>query len=349
MSGLSRIMGSKGPSVDACDHEEESGHGGMGAEHDAGEHEATSNGSIDTSQWGIDANGDGDAGLLESLGAVGGFLLGGEQGSELVGGWADGAEAQAARERIDTFIASTHSVQNYAFQGWGNFDLSYAPTAGTVEVTVRIKFDFQDGTPGPDEDAAGYTWTDDEKAAWKTDFMDSVASTWSGQHQFACVTTDGELDASPTWQDLQPTVRVAILEDDANPQFNVTVARIPDGGFARSNVGRPTRDADGNVTAPGTAALDSEDMDATTKNTSPDGVTQRGAVHEFGHMIGMQDEYTSNPDNVGDATRQGTTKGMDDNDSIMSGGEVVQQAHYSSILEALNAAVAPSAVAFGFK
>ena len=39
---------------------------------------------------------------------------------------------------------------------------------------------------------------------------------------------------------------------------------------------------------------------------------------------------------------------MGKNASIMSGGEVVQQAHYSSILEALNAAVASHGVSFHF-
>ena len=152
--------------------------------------------------------------------------------------------------------------------------------------------------------------------------------------------TDSELDTEETWQDLQPGVSFFMIHDDANPHLNLTIQKNPSGSFARSSVSRPRRNDDGNVVRSGVATLDSEDMRPTRKRTSPDGIKQRGAVHEFGHMIGLQDEYTSDSARVGNTMRQGTSKGMPPNTSILSGGEVVQQAHYSSILAGLNEAVA---------
>lgn len=352
MGNLAKKIGQPGPRVGEChhDHEEENtpgaGGGGSMSGPAAGAGPGMGNQAL-MADLGLDSNQDGDAGLLETAGHILGGLFG-QQGAQLGGLGGDWIEEQLAIARFEAFRTATHRVANYAFQGWGNFDLSYAPAAGTVTTTVRIKFDFVDGTPAPDQDAAGYTWSEEGKTAWKNDFMSAVEATWSGQHGFQCGFHDPELHASPRWEDLAPGVVVDVVEDEGNPHFAVAVQKIPDGGFARSEISRPTRNADGEVTSVGTGSLDSEDMDATTKSSSPTGVTQRGAVHEFGHMIGMQDEYTGSAESVGEATRQGTTKGMGKNASIMSGGEVIQQAHYSSILEALNAAVGNHGVSFHF-
>ena len=261
----------------------------------------------------------------------------------------EAALAHAATAKFDAFNAQEHLVENYAFLGWGNFDLHYTPSANKVNVEIRLGFNFID-SPVPTGGVAGdYTWSDESKLEWKTDFVSSVEETWSDQHTLQCDYSDPNHKSKPTWSDLTPSVTIDIVEDSGDPHFDVNVKKIPEGEFERSSISRPPRDASGEPTSAGLATLDSEDMQAVTKRTSPSGTTQRGAVHEFGHMIGLQDEYTGSASNVGKPTRQGTTKGMADNASIMSGGEVVEEAHYASVVAALNTAVLPHNVTFSIK
>jgi hypothetical protein len=58
--------------------------------------------------------------------------------------------------------------------------------------------------------------------------------------------------------------------------------------------------------------LDSEDLNAATKGR---GQNQRGAVHEFGHMLGLDDEY------------QSTSAHKADYPSILNRGETVNARH----------------------
>ena len=65
-------------------------------------------------------------------------------------------------------------------------------------------------------------------------------------------------------------------------------------------------------------------------------------------MIGLQDEYASSKTH-GDMTRQGVPKNKSASASIMSSGEIVEEAHYASILDALNTAVKPFNIQFGMR
>lgn len=342
---------SAGHDIHDCHHEEEDIAGGASTSQSTNSpsgKSASQGNQARIQDIGLDINQDGDTGVLETMGGFMGMAFGPFGG--LLGAQAgDFLEGSLAAARLNSFCSQTHRKTNIGFQGWGNFDLAYSPSAGNVHVTVRIAFAFESGTPDPGASAAEYEWTEEEKQAWKDNFTQSVETTWSGQHQFQCLESDPELNTEVTWQDLQPGVSVSMIHDDANPHFNLTIHKIPSGAFARSSVSRPRRDDNGDVAQAGVVTLDSEDMRPTRKKTSPDGMKQRGAVHEFGHMIGLQDEYTSSASRVGNTTRQGTSKGMSPNASIMSGGEVVQQAHYSSILAGLNEAVAPYSVSFGMK
>ncbi len=267
-------------------------------------------------------------------------------GTSMSNSHAAAMQTAQSSQKYDQFMSATHTVQNHAFQGWGNFDLSYAPKAGSVTVKVRIGFSFVNGVPEPGSDAADYVWTDEAKEAWKTNFMSSVETVWSGQHGFKCLYNDPSHEQCPTWKDLTPGVAIDMIEDAGNPHFNVEVNKIAPGDFDRSSVSRPRRGPRGTITTTGSANLDSEDMTPTIKGSSPEGVTQRGAVHEFGHMIGLQDEYGTAA-TAGNPTRQGVDKSQGDSESIMHGGEVVEQAHYRSILDGLNSAVRPFGVTFG--
>ncbi|MBV7255997.1 hypothetical protein KCG44_04270 [Pacificimonas sp. WHA3] len=84
--------------------------------------------------------------------------------------------------------------------------------------------------------------------------------------------------------------------------WTVDVTRIPAGGFARSSV-VPSRNH---------VNLDSEDVTLVTKGS---GFQQTGAAHEFGHMIGLPDEYLSGSPHIADG------------DSILHGGQAVEPRH----------------------
>jgi outer membrane protein OmpA-like peptidoglycan-associated protein len=68
---------------------------------------------------------------------------------------------------------------------------------------------------------------------------------------------------------------------------------------------------------------------------------QATVVHEFGHMLGLEDEYVESDTGreAGDNVTQpggGSTRARD-SESVMSNGEEVQPQHYGTMLEALRA------------
>lgn len=86
--------------------------------------------------------------------------------------------------------------------------------------------------------------------------------------------------------------------------WEITVTKITSGTFRKSSVNPAT----GNV------VLDSEDFTSTPKGHSE---SQRGSVHvhEFGHMLGLLDEYKSSSPHSKDYS------------SILNRGEVIKPRH----------------------
>jgi len=95
--------------------------------------------------------------------------------------------------------------------------------------------------------------------------------------------------------------------------WEVTVKKIPRGGWSGSWV------RDGSVNE---VLLDSEDLTLVKKNA---GQRQRGAVHEFGHMLGLDDEYPTGSLHASDVT------------SIMHNGERIAGRHDAAFKTWLNA------------
>lgn len=94
--------------------------------------------------------------------------------------------------------------------------------------------------------------------------------------------------------------------------WEVTVTKVKK--FKVSSVNPVT----GNVT------LDSLDLNLTLKNG---GQRQRGAVHEFGHMLGLGDEYGKK------------SKHRKDYRSIMNSGEMVLKRHNSPFMKWLESQI----------
>ena len=165
----------------------------------------------------------------------------------------------------------------------------------TLELHMKIEFNFEDGANGLD-------WTPEEKQAFMDDYVREVESAWDG-HGFTTddgreVTLDIQLEVSEQEGGFMGRVRDIL---DPSENYNINVLRIPEGDFHRSSVGP------GNI-----SHLDSEDNRAVSKGAS---MPQVGTAHEFGHMIGLPDEY--HPGHAHES----------DTDSIMNSGMEVRERH----------------------
>ncbi|ACY14171.1 hypothetical protein [Haliangium ochraceum] len=271
-----------------------------------------------------------------------------------------------ARAEITNFFGQTYSQTRYVTaNGYGAFDLTYSPTSTVCSVSVPIEFDFQDAPPSVTMKYLGLStigellecvWTEDKKEKFKTDMVAQVNRVWSGQHQLRCTYNNTDLDdeMSPTWADVQANVAVAPRAVDSGGYFKVKVLALPKADAKRSFISGSDHRTDG-TTAAGEvdasnfqqtgAQFNSSDNESGSIGSSfggPD-TNQVTSAHEFGHMLGQDDQYTSGSRAAGSTNDSGSRVSQvpADEQRIMDGGEVVQTDHYSTIKDALNAATAP--------
>jgi len=172
----------------------------------------------------------------------------------------------------------------YDMQLYREADGSY-----TLELDMKVEFDF---TTGPD----GQTWTAQEKEQFMADYRDAIEDAWSGH----TITTDDGQEVK-----LDINLDLGVRDDaDTSENWNIEVVKIDKGGFNQSYV----------IPSQNTGRFDSEDVVPVNKGASD---PQVGAAHEFGHMIGLPDEYNGNAGP--DAEK--------DTDSLMHTGMDVRERH----------------------
>lgn len=173
-----------------------------------------------------------------------------------------------------------------------NLMLIESKGAYRLHLTMTIKFTFVDG------DAAA--WTDQaEKIKFANDWASTVEKAWSLSNLY----TSKKYGRVPFFVDI-------FRKSSGDAEWKVTVTKIPAGTWRESTV------TNGNVN---TCQFDSGDFDPKNKGAS---MKQRGAVHEFGHMIGLPDE---NPTSAPAGNTWGTDK-----DSMMHSGEVIRARHHEA-------------------
>ncbi|MCU0521907.1 MAG: hypothetical protein MUF84_14605 [Anaerolineae bacterium] len=243
---------------------------------------------------------------------------------------------QEATEDLRDFRSEIHTAENFqSTTRIGMFDAAYFPSLGTLMIEVRCQFNFVDGSAAEFPSAApeDLTWTDDAaKDAWKARFLATVSTAWTfGNFAFYC--------QKPWWESLVANVLVDVHEAEADPHFVLTITKIPSGEFRGSSVTSPVVLPVWGATGPGTADFDSEDLETVAK---PGGM-QTPAIHETGHMLGLDDEYIasgpeppSHSDMVESEFGQGVAKGTDGR--VMSGGDDIQPEHGITFLAALKEA-----------
>jgi hypothetical protein len=175
------------------------------------------------------------------------------------------------------------------------------PGSGVLVISMTLQFQFAEGQSQKDPKKT-LTWTDQGQTNWATNYLAVVGQTWSNRYR---LTTSS---AVPTVRDVAVTfdfrAYIGGWHTDDDYELEVTAADDWVGSSCNYQLGN--------------AALDSEDLSFAPKGGSSTG--QRGAVHEFGHMLGLDDEYPAAKCNK---------HWLTDVESIMHSGEHVNQRHYA--------------------
>ncbi len=233
-----------------------------------------------------------------------------------------------------------YTRENYRpASGSGLFDVHVNPLTGRLSINTRVSFNFISGSQAAFSGLQGQTfwWTQDEKDQYREEFMRLVEDSWSGHFHFVHPQLPGE----------RVFTAVDLIE---SPDFHyrLHVTKIPQGDFRGSAVthyninGQAMRNRGTHY-----ARLDSEDVNFTNKGVSDD---QSGAVHEYGHMVGLGDEYPIGNGNIRHATLvqnmlgQNITQAKSNN--VMSYGNTILPQHYVTFLDALRNATNMSAWTF---
>lgn len=242
---------------------------------------------------------------------------------------------QDAKKELKAFKAKTHTAKNFqSTTRLGMFDATYKPAKGILEVVCKCQFNFINATAAefPKAKPEELTWTDEkEKNQWKKNFLSTASSAWSTENPIFYCQKDW-------WESLTAKVVTKFKAVDADPHFVLNIKKIPKKEFVTSKVKRPKVKPDGTFT-PGVGTFDTEDLEKVNKP----GGKQVPAVHEAGHMLGLDDEYETGSKKAPSHSKlaksefgHGVARGADGR--IMSGGSDIQPEHSVTFLAALKEA-----------
>lgn len=234
------------------------------------------------------------------------------------------------------FLGGTYKKTNYSPPtGMGLFDVSLNPKNGRLEILVKVKFVFEDGAPTQFAGKKGevHTWSSSEKKKWAANYIALIEGRWGGKYHFS----------HPDLKNVTVYVDVEVEEHTSGWHYELKVNKIPKGEMEQSSITHYGTTVGGKFTASTDtdkheADLDSEDLTFVHKGT-PVKEKQKGAVHEFGHMVGLDDEYVDGFPDIAHAAMVrdalGTVLAEGNFDDVMSVGNHIEKQHYVTFLAAL--------------
>ena len=171
-------------------------------------------------------------------------------------------------------------------------------------INMRLQFQFDDGDNG-------LTWSGAEKQRFADAAVSQIKSVWDEKFR---ITTTSTVPREP-FRDVGVVFGITTYIDGwhVDDDYELSVRKIASGAFSGSSVCHPL----------GNATLDSEDIVPANKGGS---MMQRGIVHEFGHMLGLNDEYDTDPNFI--TKHFANRHWLGDSDSVMHSGERVRGRHY---------------------
>lgn len=172
-------------------------------------------------------------------------------------------------------------------------------TRGVLIVHMNLQFLFKKGKA---KDGSRLTWTEDEKKKYVKDFLRAIWDVWT---EAFTIRTDART--------------LQLKEIVVQFEFNTQI----DGSWTSDHWELEITKVDKRKTSSvdedwGNATLDSEDPYYTFKPN------QRAAAHEYGHMMGLQDEYV---DDEGEPEQN--PHWTEDEDSIMNLNETPRPRHFT--------------------
>jgi hypothetical protein len=185
------------------------------------------------------------------------------------------------------------------------------PRRGVLVVTDIMNFKFKDGvgTVAPNV-GKPLVWNTAEKNKFMADFKAGIEAAWSQRHRITTVGTATPVTDVGVIYDIKTFEDMSIFD---HSHWNLTTTKVD------QNVTSTTDTRGGSFFTNGDANLDSFDLQPRDKG-GPE--KQRGATHEFGHMMGFDDEYADG------GVAVGNTHFLNDLGSVMNRSERIRRRHY---------------------
>jgi hypothetical protein len=181
------------------------------------------------------------------------------------------------------------------------------PARAVLVVTIILNFKFIDGTSS-NGSGAKLVWTSDGTKSFMDGVKKECTAVWSEEFR---LTT---LNPTPAQKDVGVIFDIRTAENmgvTSHSHWNVNTTALD--SFIRSSV----CGCGGNFITNGTATWDSLDLQPVSRG-GPN--PMRDAIHEFGHMLGLRDEYPG--------AYMENTVWNGDMLSVMRAGETIQPRHY---------------------
>lgn len=172
------------------------------------------------------------------------------------------------------------------------------PGEGFLVMSMTLQFQFNDGKSKKTK-GKKLLWSDGDRIKFANEFKAAISNVWTGRHRLTTDNPQAPIRDVGVFFDFKTLIDGWHLDDD----YELSVEMIDPGGFETSYCNYFL----------GNTSLDSEDLNYIHKPT------QRGAVHEFGHMLGLRDEYPAAKSNAS----------WSETDSVMYLGETVKPRHYA--------------------